>query len=180
MNILNRKVSWAIAASLLVASISVGGTLVVREHMKNSLRALNCTEASPEKVRKVIESELARKRYQPVKGDATTVVELRFNLAPSALEGVQMFVTSHKAERAVYQGPYADVLKVEAGSDLLEREGMDTFRFVFVDQKKGMICSGEQEVWGRVWRGDRPVQIEFLPYRELDPDIQTPIMWKIN
>lgn len=177
---MKRKTFWVFAVLLLVASIGFGGSLIVKEHMKNTLRALNCMDAPPEKVLLVIEDESARQMYQPAHGERTVPVEIQFNLAPAAMDDVHIFMTSKKTNQMIYRGSYKQELKVQAGNALLESDGMDTFRFVFVNAKKGMICSGEQEVFGRAWRVDRPARIEFLPYRELDADIQTPVIWKIN
>lgn len=180
MKSLKRTVLWGSVVLLVVGALCFSGVLLAKAHMKGALRALNCMDASPEKIRLVIANESARQVFEPIKGEATVLAEIHFNLARSAMEDVQMFMTSYKSGRMVYRGPYKAILKIQAGEALMEHDGMDTFRFVFVNAKKGLVCSGEQEVGGRAWRSDRPALIEFLPYRELDDDIHTPIMWNIR
>ncbi len=148
--------------------------------MKNSLHALNCTEASQSQLDSVMKQEMARVSYVARDGLPTKDVRFEFNLSRPAMENVFVSVTSQKSRRSIYRGDFVPEFVVRAGADLFEDEGYDTFKFVFINPASRQICAWEQEAGGRLWRTDTPISIEFLPQREMDKETGTPIAWKLK
>lgn len=179
-NWLANKRASVFSGFLVLMLIAAIGWFATRNHMKNTLRAFNCEQVSPEEVNVLIEQERAVPFYQVAKGEPTFPVRFRMNLSESALDGALLFLTSQKSNRLIFGGPYQSEFVVHAGKDLLEQGGMDNFRIVFIHPRLGQACSSEQEVGGRAWRTDVPVQIQVLPYKETDEKTQMPIAWKIG
>lgn len=170
------RFKWAI----LVAGILAVGHVVSSEYMRHQMHAFNCFDRSPAQIEKFIATQDARVPYRLPESDAGVPVTLKFNLNEAAVGEVTMFVISEKTDKLVYRGPYRATVQMLAGKDLLADNGMDNFRFLFLNPAQRRVCAWEQEGGGRLWRANASTEIEFLARREIDAATGTPVAWRVK
>jgi hypothetical protein len=131
--------------------------------------------------------ESARVLYTPRDEKSSFSATVHFNLDEDLLADTMMTIESMTADlRAgnglIYRGPYKKSILLRLGSELLDDGGLgvDSLSFRFFDRGSHEICIQEQDSDAQYWKPNANVYIDFLDHRELDPEIGTPIGYKVR
>ncbi|UOF17345.1 hypothetical protein IEQ11_12250 [Lysobacter capsici] len=102
--------------------------------------------------------------------------KISFNIDSASAQDVLISVYSTRSgETPLYHGKYSNTVEVLPSSDLFRDGGMDNFYFKFFDQKNARVCSQMQDGGAAYWEQGKNIRIEFLPQKDIDPDIGRPI-----
>ena len=143
------------------------------------MRAMNCEKLSPDEFNKDLAQWMALPIYSADPNGLASPVTFHFNLAATLLPDTFLVIESLKAHRAIYRATYRNEFTIQAGQELLRDKGADNFKILLFNKKNYEICVFEQES-PHYWQAGKHVYIDFLPFRELDPQTGEPVAYKVR
>lgn len=133
----------------------------------HTMQAMNCGILEPIKFEKVWTTTHLKPVYGARKNEPTSPVTFKFNLAPSELKDTILVIRSNKVHLPVYRAPYQEKIVVQAGADLLNNDGFDSFQIRLLNPITRLSCTEVHETTA-FWQANKTVFMDFLPDRELD------------
>jgi hypothetical protein len=167
----NRSRSLLIGAAALLAAGLLFAT-------RNTMTAMNCETLDAETFKATLAAENQEPMYTPP-SSKTDTWSARFALTGfgATADGATLMLSSDLAGGLIYNGPFQTSLHVVASRRLLERRGLDGFRFVLVHHKARRICVAEHRA--KFWQEGQLITVEHLPMRESDQD-GLPVAFRVS
>lgn len=166
----------------LVIVISLVISIFFSPHHKMTpfqIGAMNCEKFPPNEFNSSLENRLARPMYVANSHELSHPVNFHFNLAANFLADTIFIIESKKTRKTIFRAQYQKDFTIQAGLDLLNKDGGDSFKVLLYRKLDQEVCTGE--LGGiRFWQADKHVYVDFLQHLESDPKTNEPVAFKVR